>query len=122
MHECLQEVRYALRVLAKSPAFAAVAVLSLALGIGVNTAVLAVGRAVLLTPLPVPEPERLVVAYWWASSQSPPSCLSPSHPRRPLLQSGRNRRGPPARLDHPLCVLTEERPHDCQACWRCASA
>ncbi|HJR58940.1 MAG TPA: ABC transporter permease [Vicinamibacterales bacterium] len=65
MTEWLREVRYGIRVLARTPAFTTVAVLSLALGIGVNTAVLAVGRAVLMTPLPVPDPDRLAVACWW---------------------------------------------------------
>jgi ABC-type antimicrobial peptide transport system permease subunit len=51
MSEWLQELRYAIRTLAKTPGFTLVAVLSLALGIGVNTAVLAVGRAVLFQPL-----------------------------------------------------------------------
>ena len=65
MSEWLQELRYSARTLSKSPGFTAVAVLSLALGIGVNTAVLAVGRAVLFQPLNVTDPERLVVAYNW---------------------------------------------------------
>jgi predicted permease len=67
MSEWMQDARYSLRLLRKSPGFTAVAVLSLALGIGVNTAVLGVARAALLTPLPVPEPERLAVAHWWRS-------------------------------------------------------
>ena len=65
MSDWVQEVRYAARVLLKSPGFTILAVLSLALGIGVNTAVLAVGRAVLLAPLPVSEPDQLAIAYWW---------------------------------------------------------
>jgi predicted permease len=65
MPEWSQEFRYSVRVLSKSPGFVAVCVFSLALGIGVNTAVLSVGRALLLAPLPVPEPERLAIAYWW---------------------------------------------------------
>jgi predicted permease len=64
MREWLQETRYAVRVLARTPGFAAVAVLSLALGIGANTAVFMVAHKVLFEPLPVVEPERLVVAYW----------------------------------------------------------
>jgi predicted permease len=64
--EWLRDFRYSARVLARTPGFTVVAVLSLALGIGVNTAILAVARAVMLQPLPVAAPDRLVVAYWSA--------------------------------------------------------
>jgi predicted permease len=63
-----RDVRYALRMLRRQPAFAAVTILTLTLGIGVNVAVFAVTRAALLASIPVPHPERLVSIVSWTAA------------------------------------------------------
>jgi predicted permease len=66
MHSIWQDVRYGVRMLAKSPAFTAVAVLTLALGIGANTAIFSLIDGILMRALPVKDAQSLVVLKWRA--------------------------------------------------------
>src|SRR5215467_6831762 len=63
VRQLLQDLRYGLRVLAKSPGLTLVIILSLAIGIGANTAVFSVADALLLKPLPYPQPDRLAILW-----------------------------------------------------------
>ena len=78
MRSFVDDLRYAVRQMFKSPGFAAVAVITLALGIGANTAVFSVIDAVVLRPLPYSQPERLISAQ--SASTQNPQARSMSYP------------------------------------------
>ena len=69
--QAIQDLRYALRTMARQPLFTAMATLSLALGIGANTAIFSFMDAILLRALPVPNPESLVVLNWHSKDFRP---------------------------------------------------
>ena len=68
MSTVAQDLRYALRLLWKSPGFSAAAIIALALGIGANTAIFSVVNSVVLRPLPFRDANRMVVV--WESNQA----------------------------------------------------
>jgi putative ABC transport system permease protein len=63
MDSLMRDLRFSLRALQRNPGFASVAILTIALGIGVNTAIFSVVNAVVLQPLPFPEPDQLVTVW-----------------------------------------------------------
>jgi hypothetical protein len=81
MESLLYDVRYALRILRRSPGFTIVAVLALALGIGATTAIISVVDAVVLKPLPYDHPEQLVQLWMRFTGIGIPNDRTGSRPR-----------------------------------------
>ena len=69
MDAVLRDLRYGLRAFGRSPGFTTTAVLSLAIGIGATSAIFSVTSALLIRPLPYPEPDRLAIL--WADRYQP---------------------------------------------------
>src|SRR5262245_49546144 len=107
MDTILHDLRYGARTLLKNPGLSLIAVVTLALGIGANTAIFSVVNAVLLQPLPYPEPAQLV-RVWETDAKSQQEKSSVSFP---CLRDWREQNQSFARIaayEHESFILTGE--------------
>ena len=85
MNGAIRDLRFSVRLLAKNPGFSLIAICTLALGIGANTAIFSVVNAVLLRPLPYPEPERIMRVF----ASAPERGLAQTNPCSTPARAGR---------------------------------
>ncbi len=98
METLIQDLRFAARVLVKSPGFAIVAVLCIAIGIGANTTIFSVVNAMLLRPFPYADPDRIVALHeTQVKNDIDEAGFSYLDYRDLVEQSRRSRRFPPRR-------------------------
>jgi predicted permease len=112
METIARDLQFAVRSLAKSKVFTAVAIASLALGIGANTAVFSLVKAFAFPRLPYAEPERLVDLHEWSATQLCAGCgVGTSYPGfREWRESARSFSGMAAYLERPFAVSGAEGP------------
>ena len=109
-----QDIRYALRILYKSPGFAAVAIVTLALGIGANSAIFSLVNGVLLRPLPYSHPEQLVSVFSSNSSKGLPNFGTSPPDFRTLREKNRTLAGLSAEYGEALNLTGTDQPERVQ--------